>query len=402
MRRNARNRARVAMITALCAVIMPAGAWAVSSTPNQKVLPKSARHAGALMNIAASNAVPLGGIGFSQGSGLLWESDDLLMQDLDGMIAAGATWVGVDVDWPSIQAGGPNSWNWTPTDRLIFLARAKGLQVLATADYTPAWARPANTSDKYAPQNESDFAIFAAAAAARYAPLGVHAWQIWNEPNTSDFWQPAPDAAAYARLLIAGADAIHGSDPNSVVMNGGLAPAPNVAGRSIAPNDFIVQMYLAGIAGHIDAISMHPYTFPYSPTTPQTWNLFYMLSYTHLIMSAFGDGARRIWATESGYGTGRDSQSVSQAMQATRLRELVAAWRAIPFAGNLFVYGYRDLTTGSSSVWNNMGIVRHDFSPKLGAAAFRLAVVGPPPKQVVPKSCIRSSGLGGPDRRRGC
>ena len=35
--------------------------------------------------------------------------DSQVMTDLDGMVAAGAQWVGVDVDWPHIQAGESNA-----------------------------------------------------------------------------------------------------------------------------------------------------------------------------------------------------------------------------------------------------------------------------------------------------
>ena len=398
MRRNARIRSNLVVIAALCVVATPS----VATATQRQMASAPVVQAPSLVKRTINNTVALGEFGFSQGSSLVWESDDLLARDLDGMVAAGATWVGVDVDWPHIQAGGPNSWQWQYTDRVVLAARARGLEVLATADYSPVWARPANTTDKHAPNDPADFARFAAAAAARYAPHGVDAWQIWNEPNIADFWQPQPDANAYSALLIAGADAIHAANPKAVVMNGGLAPAGNVGGVSIAPNDFVVQMYLAGISGHVDAISMHPYSFPYSPTTPEVWNPFYMLTYTHLIMSAFGDGALPIWGTEAGFGTGRDGQSVSQALQSIRMTQVVQAWQQLPFAGNLFIYGYRDLAAGSSSVWDNMGLVRHDFSAKPAAAAFRSAVVGNQPKVRAPRSCIRATPIGGATRRKGC
>ena len=107
-----------------------------------------------------------GRFGFSQGSALLWESDSALAADLDGMAALGASWVAVDVDWPSIQADGPSSWNWGPTDRVVFAARARNIGVLALAVYTPSWARPAGTSDKHPPTDAADYARFVAAGAA--------------------------------------------------------------------------------------------------------------------------------------------------------------------------------------------------------------------------------------------
>ncbi len=317
-----------------------------------------------------------GRFGFSQGSALLWESDSALAADLDGMAALGASWVAVDVDWPSIQADGPSSWNWGPTDRVVFAARARNIGVLALAVYTPSWARPAGTTDKHPPTDAADYARFVAAGAARYAPLGVHTWQIWNEPNVVDFWEGGPDPARYAGLAKVGADAIHAADPSAVVLSGGLAPATTVPGRSIDPNSFLFGLYRSGIRGHIDAVAMHPYSFPYAPTTPATWNPFYMLAYTHLIMAYFGDGALPIWATEAGFGTGRDASSVSEATQAVRVGQLVAAWRSLPYAGALLVYGYRDLGSASPSVFDHMGVVRADRSAKPALTAFRRAIAG--------------------------
>ncbi len=410
MRRYARI-SRVLIATAmLSAVAVPTTETGALGSPGRRPVLRASAAAVAVAGATgtlkpfATNGLSGVGFGFSQGSGLLWESVAQQAADLDGMVAAGASWVGADIDWPSIQAGGPNAWNWQPTDRLINAARSRGLQVLATADYTPVWARPANTSDKHAPNDPAQFATFVRAAATRYAANGVHAWQIWNEPNTAAFFQPHPDPQAYAQLLIAGADAIHSADPSAVVMNGGLAPAGNVAGQTIAPNDFLIQMYAAGIGGHVNAISMHPYSFPYSPTTPATWNPFYMLGYTHLIMTAFGDAGLPIWGTEAGFGTGQDAQSLSEAMQAVRMKELVVAWKQLPFAAKLFVYGYRDTLAGSTSVWDNMGMVHRDFSTKPAFAAFRSAVTSAPTPPVSGhhrRACVRNS----PGRRlgsRGC
>jgi hypothetical protein len=57
------------------------------------------------------------------------------------------------------------------------------------------------------------------------APLPVTEWQVWNEPNAAAFWPPAPDAAAYARLLRTDAAAIRSADPGATVVLAGLTEA---------------------------------------------------------------------------------------------------------------------------------------------------------------------------------
>ena len=70
-----------------------------------------------------------------------------------------------------------------------------------------------------------DYARFAAAAARHYAPLGVQAFEIWNEPNTSASWTN-PSPAAYARVLKAAYPAIKAVDPSGIVVHrGALAVA---------------------------------------------------------------------------------------------------------------------------------------------------------------------------------
>lgn len=56
-------------------------------------------------------------------------------------------------------------------------------------DYTPPWAN--GGKDQMVPPLEAhvaSFGRFAGYLASRYAPMGVHAWEIWNESNLVNFW----------------------------------------------------------------------------------------------------------------------------------------------------------------------------------------------------------------------
>jgi len=303
-------------------------------------------------------------VGFSNGYETLWLSDADLFADLDGMAATGARWLRVDFDWPSVQAGGRNAWNWSHIDRVVRAARTRGISILAMPAYTPVWARRPGTSDKKPPRNPADFARFVRAAARRYRPLGVRYWEIWNEPNRSGFWRPRPNVSAYARLFRRASRAIHNVDAGATVITGGLAPAANVAGSTISPSTFVVKMYRRGLKPYIDAVGVHPYTFPYAPRYAADWNPFYRLPAIYRIMRSHGDRQKRIWATEVGWGTGSGSRAVSYETQASYTRRVINAWLSYPFAAKLFWYSYRDLGTDGGDVWQNMGLVRHDWSGK--------------------------------------
>ena len=336
-----------------------------------------AADASAVTQVSTGAKTVGGRIGFSNGHETLWISDADLRSDLNGMASIGARWLRLDFDWPSVQAGGRDTWNWSHIDRVVQAARARGISILTMPAYTPAWARPAGSTDKHPPTDPGDYARFVKEAARRYRPLGVRHWEIWNEPNQSVFWSPHPNVGAYAHLFIRAADAIHEMDPGATVMTAGLAPAANVTGTSIAPATFVSGLYARGAGPHLDAIGMHPYTFPYAPRYAAEWNPFYRLPAIYRIMAAHGDGAKKIWATEVGFGTGSSDRSISPELQAGYARRLVGAWLTYSFAGNLFWYSYRDHSTDTADVWQNMGVVRRDWSGKPARSAMADALLRP-------------------------
>lgn len=323
-------------------------------------------------------------LGFSQGSPLLWESAADQAADLDGIARSGARWVGADFDWPSAEPV-RGSYDWSAIDRLVGAASVRGLRVMAAVVYTPAWARPPGTTDKTPPTDPSAIAGFLTAAVRRYAPLGVRAWQIWNEPNVKMFWESGPDPARFTALLRVASRAIHAADPSATVIAGGLAPAGNVPGQEMAPLTFLSRMYAAGARGSFDALGLHPYSFPYAATTPATWNPFYMLPWFNATMAKYGDGAKRIWATEVGFGTGTDRASVTESTQAARILEVLRAWKRYSFTGPVFLYSYRDLSATSGYVFDRMGLTRADGSPKPAYYALRSFVARSQPRRT--RSC---------------
>ncbi len=319
-------------------------------------------------SITANATVGLS-VGFN-GEQAMYLSGADLDRELDGVAATGSRWLRVDFPWSGLEAAGRGQYSWAPADRLVAAANARGIHLLAMVAYTPAWDRPAGTTDHFQPTDPTAFAEFVAAAAQRYAPLGVHNWEIWNEPNMRDFWAPQPDVVRYTQLLRLGSSAIHSVDASAFVVSAGVSPAIDVAGTSVAPNEFIAGIYANGGGPYVQAVGIHPYSFPYAPTYPASWNTFYMMSETHSIMAAHGDGAKQIWGTEIGWGTGTGSQAVSEAEQSAMAAQAVSAWDNLPFTGNLFWYDWKDISADRSNVWDNMGVLRSDGSAKPALGTF--------------------------------
>jgi hypothetical protein len=313
------------------------------------------------------------GVG-SQQPGIAYERTRPLATDLAAIEASGMTWVRADFFWSTIQANGRSSFDWAPTDAFVRAAKAHHLHVLALVAYTPPWARHGGTS-KNPPVNPADYANFVHAAAQRYGPMGVHDWEIWNEPNTAMFWAPKADPVAYATLLRAAYPAIKSADRNATVITGGMAPARN-GPQNIAPASFLADIYFHGAKGHFDAVGLHPYSYPYPPMYNASWNTFYTTPDLHKIMQGVGDGAKQIWGTEIGYPTGSGAGSVSEGRQSQYLLEAVTAWHKWSFTGPLFIFLLRDTSTSKADLEGNMGLLRWNGKPKPAYAALRRKLAG--------------------------
>ena len=299
---------------------------------------------------------------------------------LDAFAALGVRYARFQLIWKDVQSTGPDRYDWTYYDALVGNLLARGLRPLPVIGTTPAWARAAGcVEDTCRPADPAAYARFAGAAAARYAPQGVGAWEIWNEPNSSTFFKPAPDAAAYARMLALAHDAIHAVDPRAVVVSGGLAPAATMTGAAaatISPQAFLAGIYAAGGRGTFDAVGHHPYTYPRLPGTPGPddgwWAMIRPDGGLRALMEAHGDADKRIWATEFGAHTLVGAEGgVDEARQAEILRTGWAVWRRYPWAGPLIFYTYHDGPLVSTNREWFFGLTRADGTPKPALAAVK-------------------------------
>lgn len=327
--------------------------------------------------------------GFNPGSGILWMNDADRRHELDTMAATGARWIALDFDWNSIQGDGPTSFRWDrSTDTVVREARARGLKIVATLAYSPPWARRAACArtSHCLPADPGAFARFAAAAARRYGANSsvaefrgsVRVWQIWNEANHYPFVQPTVDVPGYTAMLRQAYPAIKGADSGSTVLAGATSPAGNdPSGRDVAPVTFLQGIYAYGGGGSFDAFSHHPYTYPDSPLVDAPWNAFTQTARIHQVMVDHGDGAKKVWGTESGAGTGTAPKSVTAARQAQLLHDYYAGWNSWyrGFTGPLLWFTVRDASADTNNVTDNFGILRRDFRAKPAHDTF-VAVLG--------------------------
>ena len=376
-----------AAVAALVATVALLGSPLTVATAQAATTTTSARAATTTTRAATTDPVRFG---VSYGERLSRMSQSELDAVLDDAVLLGVRWIRIDFSWTTIQAKGPTSWAWAGTDRVVEAARARGLKVLPILTYTPAWARDAGcTRFSCPPHSARQFARFAKAAVARYKSRGVRTWEVWNEPNLHQFW-PRPNAKRYAALLIRTFKAIRAQDSRAVVLHGGLAALENRP-PSVGPRQFLRGVCRWGACGSMNAVSYHPYTFPFPAGYAASWSAWSKISQTdwslHSILKNHGYPRKKIWATEygaptEGLGTAADgtwasvlptTTHVTEAWQAAIAADVVDQARKNPHVAALFWYTNQDLPVLDRRE-ASFGLRRLDGVPKPAWAAFGSAV----------------------------
>ncbi len=207
---------------------------------------------------ASAAAVPRDFFGVMADGPLLDGSADL-RREAGVMRRAGIGTVRLAVYWNEVQPTA-DAWAWDGVDAKVAALAGAGLTALPVLLRAPAWAST-GTGEGAAPHVEP-YARFAAAFVARYAAGGafwagrpgparpVRTVQVWNEPDTFEYWNQPGWAEGYVALLRAARAAMKAVRPDLRVMAAGMT---NVVWYDLA------QLYRAGLRGAADVVAVHPY-----------------------------------------------------------------------------------------------------------------------------------------------
>jgi hypothetical protein len=210
---------------------------------------------------------------------------------------------------------------------------------------------------------------------------GADAWELWNEPDSGEFWAGGADPAAYAALLRAAYPAIKAVQPGDVVVTGGMV------GNNM---DFLAALYANGAQGSFDAVGVHTDTACLTDGPDAYYRdergrvgryTFSADREVHAVMSDHGDGAKQIWMTELGWNTqggrcnvgtkaGTKPLGVSPRRQASYLRAAYRCVAADPFLGVAFWFGLQDIPVSRHA--RGFGLYKRNKKAKPAAKAFRL------------------------------
>jgi polysaccharide biosynthesis protein PslG len=283
---------------------------------------------------------------------------------ISALVDSHARWARLSIQWKAWEPTPGNfaPWELARTDRAVRLAKQAGIHVLLDVLNAPAWASTTNTSGLgNVPKDPGAFGRFMSLVARRYRGQ-VDAYEIWNEPDITAFWNGGPDPFRYTALLKAGYIAVKGADPAALVVSAGL---------SWDYERFLGAMYAAGAKGYFDVLALHPY----ATRSLSTWVSSIRLA--RRTQLANGD-TRPIWLTEFGFNTSVDPSAwqpgVTEARQAQLVTDSYRLLEGEKYVQLAFYYGLRNnwwSHDNPQSIDACFGLLRTDFSPKPAYAAFR-------------------------------
>lgn len=291
------------------------------------------------------------------GTSLFYTTQEKRDRDLDRIAAAGGKWLRLDFAASEITWASQDQYDWSRMDAVIDGANRRGLKVLGVLSGLPSYARPAGAPQNYAPANDGEraaFAHFAEVSAKRYGTR-VAAWEIWNEPNLSKYWAPAPNAGSYMALMSTTRNRIKAVNPSATVVSGGTGGANG--GSDVDMFVWLQQLYDHGLAANSDAVGVHLYTHPFNKNLGE----FLRLDAYREVLDRNGDETKQLWATEAG-GSNGGASPIDENLGAQLLEQSMERWGAMHHHGPMMVYTLYD--EGGQNFMGYLGLMRQDGSPK--------------------------------------
>ncbi len=307
------------------------------------------------------------------------EQPDKVASELDAAGRTGVGWVRQPFPWSQIEPE-QGRYQWQPFDRIVELATARGLRIVAVVDTSPPWAR-ADDSITSPPSDPDAYARFVSELTRRYRGK-IAAYQVWDEPNIAPHWGPRyASAGEYVALLKAAYPAIKAADPGALVLAGGLAPTTESSQWNLSDVAYLQAMYHEGARGWFDSLAMKPYGFWTGPEDRRVDAGVLNFSRAVLlreVMERNGDGGRPVWAVEMGWNappagwTGRPSPwgSDAESVQARRTVESVARARSEwPWLTTMMLPALRYPAAAPDDPVRGFALLNDDLSPRATLSA---------------------------------
>jgi hypothetical protein len=312
----------------------------------------------------STTAIPFGYNDNGVAQKLVTPAQDALLASEGGASIARITF---DWRWAEPYKG---QFNFAMYDQLYSAMTARGIRPLWILLFAPSWAlSSANACNQFvtncmyppAPAHDADAGSIAAMLATRYPQsAGI---EVWNEPNLSFFWRPAPNPLAFTQLLSTVYSAVKAVSPSMPVVMGGLSDNQTWAKSNIPLMNFLDAAYNDGAAGHMDAIGVHPYP-GWGYDLSMVSNAMQQVRYERWL---HGDMATPMWATEVGVST-NGLVSLSDTQQANNLTYIYNTLAGMSDVGLIAVHTMIQPGVPYTSEWG-YGVVTQSRVPRAAFCA---------------------------------
>jgi hypothetical protein len=330
------------------------------------------------------------------GFNIVWHGDDqsqaFHQQTLDKVNEAGFSWIRFQIGWRNAepQAG---QYRFDHIDRLVDLARANNVRIMASVLKAPSWATE-NGSDGL-PVDAAVYGEFMRRLAEHFKGR-IDAYEIWNEQNLAFETGGMVDVGRYVDVLKAGYTAVKASDPNAIVVFGGLTPTgvndPTIAiddanylGQFYAYNDGEGKQYYDVLGTHPGSACNPPDTsWPDNPGCEEGWrdhnsHYFKRVEDIRRVMVENGEGAKQIWLTEFGWsssatpGPGQEFAAFnSEQDQADYIvRAFEIARNDWPWMGVMFLWNLQFSVDDPNDKKGYWSVLNPDWSPRPAYTALK-------------------------------
>jgi hypothetical protein len=290
--------------------------------------------------------------------------------------------------WGWVQPTSGSSYKWDPPDAFIGRLAIQNIRVVPAVWGNPGWvAGSGSTPPIGGTVAENAWRTFLQALVGRYGPNGsywangyrqrygpdakplpIQSWQIWNEPNLTKYFAPAPSPGKYAHLVQISNGAIKSKDPRARIVLGGLT-----GNGDISASNFLNSFYsVAGIKNYFDAAALHPYA---STLDRQRQ----VIQQVRAVMVNRGDGATPLWLTELAWGSapadgGLNQGPTGQAQMLYGAYKMILQNRTAWNIQRLFWFLWRDPAPSPGtycSFCDSAGLLNYNRTPKPAYSTFR-------------------------------
>ncbi len=277
-------------------------------------------------------------------------------RDLDLIAAAGFGFVRMDFTWSGVERK-RGEYDFRAYDQLLNGLSERKIRALFILDYGNPIYTGAPMNPPVTEEARTAFAKFCAAAVSHYKdfPNGRSIiWEIWNEPNISQFWKLNPNADDYAAMAIQACKAMREADPLCTI----IGPA-----TSEIDLKFLERVFEKGLLDHLDAVSVHPYRGSNPETVEREYSkLRALIAKYSTTKNAKGAKSIPIISGEWGYSTHASGKSREQQAQYLARQWLTNLANGIPLS---IWYDWHDDGPDPKENEHNFGTVQYkDWQPK--------------------------------------